>query len=107
MPEVGFETMTPVFERGKTVHALDRAATVIGGQESAPVPLCPPQIPHDQTPGSNPGRRGGKPATNRLSYGAAFIFLLEKNPKYIWDLVFTINTYVCVELIQKSLIKWV
>jgi hypothetical protein len=24
-------------------------------------------------PGSNPGRRGGKPATNRLSYGAAFM----------------------------------
>jgi hypothetical protein len=23
-------------------------------------------------PGSNPGRRGRKPATNRLSYGAAF-----------------------------------
>jgi hypothetical protein len=23
-------------------------------------------------PGSNPGRRGGKPAINRLSYGAAF-----------------------------------
>jgi hypothetical protein len=23
-------------------------------------------------PGSIPGRRGGKPATNRLSYGAAF-----------------------------------
>jgi hypothetical protein len=23
-------------------------------------------------PGLNPGRRGGKPATNRLSYGAAF-----------------------------------
>jgi hypothetical protein len=30
----------------------------------APAPLCPPQIPLDQT-------RGGKPATNRLSYGAA------------------------------------
>jgi hypothetical protein len=27
-------------------------------------PTCP-------DPGSNPGRRGGKPATNRLSYGAA------------------------------------
>jgi hypothetical protein len=27
------------------------------------------KIPHD--PRSNPGRRGGKPATNRLSYGAA------------------------------------
>jgi hypothetical protein len=23
-------------------------------------------------PGSNPGRRSGKPVTNRLSYGAAF-----------------------------------
>jgi hypothetical protein len=30
-------------------------------------------------PGSNPGRRGGKPVTNRLSYGAAlFIFRLSK-----------------------------
>jgi hypothetical protein len=26
---------------------------------------------HLARPGSNPGRRGGKPATNRLSYGAA------------------------------------
>jgi hypothetical protein len=30
MPQVGFEPMIPVFERAKTVHALDRAATVIG-----------------------------------------------------------------------------
>jgi hypothetical protein len=30
MPEVGFEPTTPVLERAKTVHALDRAATVIG-----------------------------------------------------------------------------
>jgi hypothetical protein len=29
-------------------------------------------------PGSNPGRRGGKPATNRLSYGAACIMKLDK-----------------------------
>jgi hypothetical protein len=29
MPRVGFEITTPVFERAKTVHALDRAATVI------------------------------------------------------------------------------
>jgi hypothetical protein len=29
MPGVGFEPMTPVFERAKTIHALDRAATVI------------------------------------------------------------------------------
>jgi hypothetical protein len=26
---------------------------------------------HLTRPGLNPGRRGGKPATNRLSYGAA------------------------------------
>jgi hypothetical protein len=29
MPRVGFEPMTPVFERAKTVHALDLAFTVI------------------------------------------------------------------------------
>jgi hypothetical protein len=38
-------------------------------RKPAPVPLCPPQIPRDL--GSNPGRRGGKPATTRLSYGTA------------------------------------
>jgi hypothetical protein len=31
-------------------------------RKPAPAPLCPPQIPHD-----------GKPATNRLSYGAALM----------------------------------
>jgi hypothetical protein len=30
MPLVEFEVTTPVFEREKTVHALDRAATEIG-----------------------------------------------------------------------------
>jgi hypothetical protein len=30
MPQVGFESTVPVFERAKTVDALDRAATVIG-----------------------------------------------------------------------------
>jgi hypothetical protein len=29
MPRVGFEPTIPVFERAKTVHALDGAATVI------------------------------------------------------------------------------
>jgi hypothetical protein len=38
-------------------------------RKPTPVPLCPPQIPHDL--GSNPGRRGGKSATNCLSYGTA------------------------------------
>jgi hypothetical protein len=30
MPLVGFEPTIPVFERAKTVHALDRAGTAIG-----------------------------------------------------------------------------
>jgi hypothetical protein len=30
MPQVEFEPTIPVFERAKTVYALDRAATVIG-----------------------------------------------------------------------------
>jgi hypothetical protein len=29
MPRVSFEPTTPLFERAKTVHALDRATTVI------------------------------------------------------------------------------
>jgi hypothetical protein len=30
MPWVGFETTIPAFERAKTIHALDREATVTG-----------------------------------------------------------------------------
>jgi hypothetical protein len=33
--------------------------------------FCPSQNPTWLDPGLNPGRRGGKAATNRLSYGAA------------------------------------
>jgi hypothetical protein len=33
--------------------------------------FCPSQNPTLPNPGLNPGRRCGKPATNRLSYGAA------------------------------------
>jgi hypothetical protein len=44
-------------------------------RKPAPAPLCPPQIPHDQTRARTPDRRGGKPATNGLSYGAAYFFL--------------------------------
>jgi hypothetical protein len=31
------------------------------------------KIPHDQTWARTPDHRGGKPATNRLSYGAALV----------------------------------
>jgi hypothetical protein len=38
-------------------------------RKPSPVPLCPPQDPHDLTWTLNPSRRRGKLATNRLSYG--------------------------------------
>jgi hypothetical protein len=41
------------------------------GEKPVPVPLCPPQISHRLDLGSNPGLRGGRPATNRLSHGTA------------------------------------
>jgi hypothetical protein len=44
-------------------------------RKPAPVPLCPPQTPH-ACPDENPGRRSGKPATNRLSYDAVFIHFI-------------------------------
>jgi hypothetical protein len=40
-------------------------------RKPAPAPLCPPQNPTWPDPGSNPDRRGGKSATNCLSYGVA------------------------------------
>jgi hypothetical protein len=36
MPWVGFEPTIPEFEREKMVHALDRAATVIGNRNPTP-----------------------------------------------------------------------
>jgi hypothetical protein len=40
-------------------------------RKPAPLLLCRPQTP-TCCPDANPGRRGGKTATNRLSYGTAF-----------------------------------
>jgi hypothetical protein len=43
-------------------------------RKPTPAPLCPPQNPTWQTRSRTPNCSGGKPATNRLSYGAAFFF---------------------------------
>jgi hypothetical protein len=37
-------------------------------RKPTPAPLCPPQIPHDETRARTPGRRGGKPASLFLTY---------------------------------------
>jgi hypothetical protein len=39
-------------------------------RKPTPAPLCPPQTPHAYLD-ANTGCRGGKPATDRLSYGTA------------------------------------
>jgi hypothetical protein len=44
---------------------------------------------HLPDPGWNPGRRGGKPATNRLSYRAASMLCdSEVDEQFIWALLF-------------------
>jgi hypothetical protein len=44
--------------------------TEVLGEKLAPAPLLSTTNPTRLDPVLNPGRRGGKPATNRLSYGA-------------------------------------
>jgi hypothetical protein len=60
------------------------------------VPLCPPQIPHGLTPGSNPGLRGGRPATNRLSHGTANLFIHSFNYSF----------YRLRDLMYKGILFW-
>jgi hypothetical protein len=45
--------------------------TEVLGENLAQRHFVPPQIPHDQVRFRTPDCSGGKPATNRLSYGAA------------------------------------
>jgi hypothetical protein len=41
MPRMGFEPTIPVFERAKTVHVLDRAATVIDKEATSYIKYAP------------------------------------------------------------------
>jgi hypothetical protein len=41
-------------------------------RKPAPMPLCPQKNPARPEPGSNPDRRGGKPASNRPKCGMAY-----------------------------------
>jgi hypothetical protein len=51
-------------------------------RKPAPAPFCPPTNPIWPHPGANQGRRGGKPATNRLSYVAALARVYNTFSKY-------------------------
>jgi hypothetical protein len=50
--------------------------TEVLGENLSQRHFCPSQNPTWPDAGLNPGRRGGKPATNRLRYGAAWTTLL-------------------------------
>jgi hypothetical protein len=43
MPRVGYEPTTPVFERARMIHALDRAAALIGSLHNLHT-LCSLQV---------------------------------------------------------------
>jgi hypothetical protein len=51
MPRVGFEPTIPAFERAKTVHALDRAVSLIGRMLFQPTKISRPLLAlHASTP---------------------------------------------------------
>jgi hypothetical protein len=58
------------------------------GENPVSVSLCPPQISHGLTVGSNPGLRGYRPVSNLLSHGKApenvHGYLLCLGPNLIW-----------------------
>jgi hypothetical protein len=61
--------------------------------------FCPSQNPTWPDPGLNPGRSGGKPVTNRLSYGAACRFIL-------LFLTFSSSIIICFSLPPHPTLIW-
>jgi hypothetical protein len=55
----------------KQMECRSAGETEVLGENLPQRHFCPSQNPTWPDPGLNPGLRGGKPATNRLSYGAA------------------------------------
>jgi hypothetical protein len=76
--------------------------------------FVPPQIPHDQIRFRTPDRSGGKPATNRLSYGAASSsylattasFLILSNSQTIEHDVSMRDFEVLMALILNNSVSW-
>jgi hypothetical protein len=56
---------------GEEMECRLAGETEVLGENLPQSHFCQSQNPTWPDPGFNPGRRGGKPATNRLSYGAA------------------------------------
>jgi hypothetical protein len=69
----------PFHINGAPVEWNWQGKTEVLGEKPVSVPLCPTQIPHGLTTGSNPGLCGWRPAANRLSHGTARIMCLFKH----------------------------
>jgi hypothetical protein len=63
-------------------------------RKPVPVALCPPEIPHELTWGSAPGRRSEKSVTNRLNYLESFSFQHTRLGTWIAATQNPIQTYI-------------
>jgi hypothetical protein len=69
-------------------------------REPTAMSLCPPQVSHDMETGSNPGRRGGKPAltsTNRMCYAVCSDMPCAAHLKLL-----SCSTYICENPISRA-----
>jgi hypothetical protein len=56
----------------------------------------------------NSGRRGGKPATNRLSYGAAkYHNLITRYEQNTLNIITSVITHLTISVKEKNLFKYV
>jgi hypothetical protein len=69
--------------------------TEVLGENLSQCHFVPPQIPHDQVRFRTPDRSGGKPATNRLGYAAAFgrclVAISDETPTILTFFGFTLS----------------
>jgi hypothetical protein len=82
------------------------AETEVLGENLPQRHFVPPQIPHDQVRFRTSERSGGKPATDRLSYGVAWLLDLlvsfrkgSRNPNFAYVevvIVMYVRMYVCL-----------
>jgi hypothetical protein len=73
---LGTAATTGLFYQPRMVH--DECEAVVGmriGKETCPSATLFTTNPTLPDPGSNPGPHGGKPAANRLSYGATYVII--------------------------------
>jgi hypothetical protein len=79
--------------------------TVVLGENLPQRHFSPSQNPTWPDPGLNPGRRGGKPATNRLSYGAADFTLSVRHVRFQVLTVVAMKNAILWDLTLCSLVE--